>query len=138
MGRTNKDLADNSQAEHKVAALSEAVDSSDPTEAGVISLFCTKTRAIFVPRPLNADLTAWTLAAHSIFLSFQSEAFHSRSAKTTATAGTSCKCFFIQFVFRMPLGMNHSYEVLLAFGEVGRSAAGSLTYFVIFGSFLEI
>ena len=57
------------------------MDSSEPTAGGVISFLWIKTKAILVPRPFKAARTAWTRAAHSCFLSFQSAEFHSKNKK---------------------------------------------------------
>ena len=61
---------------------------------------------------LESHLTISTLVAHSICRSFHITSSQSKSKKMTTTAGTSFWCFFNHPVFKMPLGMYHSYEVL--------------------------
>ena len=60
----------------------------------------------------HSHLTISTLVAHSICRSFHITSSQSKSKKMTTTAGTSFWCFFNHPVFKMPLGMYHSYEVL--------------------------
>ena len=60
----------------------------------------------------HPHLTISTLVAHSICRSFHITSSQSKSKKMTTTAGTSFWCFFNHPVFKMPLGMYHSYEVL--------------------------
>ena len=56
-----------------------------------------------------------TLLASSSLFSFQFGSFQSSSIQTTTTAGSSKRCFCIQFCFRIPFGMNHSYELRFGF-----------------------
>uniref|UniRef100_A0A2M4B5Q8 Putative secreted protein n=1 Tax=Anopheles triannulatus TaxID=58253 RepID=A0A2M4B5Q8_9DIPT len=61
-------------------------------------------------RPWSEFFSTWIVAAHCSCFSVHCGSFHSRSWKSTTTAGRTCRCFSIQFRLRMPFGEYHSYD----------------------------
>ena len=148
IGKTYNDFAEISQAEHRLAARSEACTSSPRNYTRHVTKLCKNTtsktlnnniqylveeayfseskqhRFAFLdqtgcfqkyindikkryisPKYKMSYFTISIFVAQAICLSFQIGSFQSRSKNSTRMAGTSLRCFFIQFDFNIPLGM---------------------------------
>merc|ERR1719266_1170114 len=71
---------------------------------GVLVSVCSRTTTTLVSRPASSCLTLATVETTPLV----SGSVQSMSAKTTATLGSTFRCFFIQFLLRIPLGTSHS------------------------------